>query len=95
MNLSFKKKGGLIGMPEDLSSETQSTYLGKSPKTIQWVVRYSEGLVKTKKQAQYVILIFSALMIILSLFLVFGESEIKLTPEEQLFLDTPPSQLNP
>ena len=44
----------------------------ETPKIIRWVIKYSGGLVKDKKQAQYVLLGFVLLVIIISLFLIFG-----------------------
>jgi len=46
-------------------------YLPGTPKVIQWVIKYSGGLIKDEKQAQYVILGFIVLTIIISLFLFF------------------------
>jgi len=48
-----------------------SLYLPGTPKVIQWVIKYSGGLIKDEKQAQYVILGFIVLTIIISLFLFF------------------------
>jgi hypothetical protein len=42
------------------------------PKIIQWTMKLPGGLIKNEKQAQYVILGFVALAIIISLFLIFG-----------------------
>jgi len=44
----------------------------ETPKIIQWVIKYSAGLVKNKKQANYVLLGFVVVAIIVSLFLIFG-----------------------
>jgi hypothetical protein len=44
-------------------------------KLVQWVIKYSGGLVKDEKQAQYVVLGLIVLTIILSLFLLFGSGE--------------------
>jgi len=52
--------------PYSSSSET--------PKIIRWVIKYSAGLIKDKKQAQYVLLGFVVVVIIISLFLFFGGS---------------------
>ncbi|MEK7540860.1 MAG: hypothetical protein AAB529_01305 [Patescibacteria group bacterium] len=43
-----------------------------TPKMIQWVIKRSGGLVKSEIQAQYILLGFAGLAIIISLFLVFG-----------------------
>jgi len=83
-----------VKFQNDKQRPTQTFFPG-APKIIQWVIKYSGGLVKNEKQASYVIFGFVALAIIVSLFLVFRGGEEKLTPEEKLFLDTPPSQFNP
>ena len=43
-----------------------------TPKIVQWVIKYSGGLVKDEKQANYVLIGFVAVTITFSLFLVFG-----------------------
>ncbi len=45
-----------------------------APKIIQWTTKYSGGLIKNEKQAQYALLGFVVLVIIISLFLFFGMS---------------------
>jgi len=59
---------------------------------IQWVIKYSGGLVKNEKQASYVLIGFVVLVIIISLFLIFGggsggSNRIPLTPEQRSFLE--------
>jgi len=49
----------------------------ETPKIIQWVIKYSGGLVKDKKQADYVLLGFVVVVIIISLFLFFGGGKTK------------------
>ncbi|OHA09367.1 MAG: hypothetical protein A3B37_02275 [Candidatus Sungbacteria bacterium RIFCSPLOWO2_01_FULL_59_16] len=46
----------------------------QSPKVVQWVMRYSGGLIQSEKQANYVLLGLAAVAIITSLFLFFGNS---------------------
>ncbi|MBU4284736.1 hypothetical protein KKF60_01910 [Patescibacteria group bacterium] len=43
-----------------------------TPKIIQWMMKYSGGLIKDEKQAGYVIFGFIVLAIIISLFLILG-----------------------
>lgn len=43
-----------------------------SPKMVQWTIKYSGGLIKNEKQANYVLLVFVALALIISFFLVSG-----------------------
>jgi len=47
-------------------------YSPGTPKVIQWVIKYSGGLIEDEKQAQYIILGFVVLAIIISLFLFFS-----------------------
>jgi hypothetical protein len=47
-------------------------YYSEPPKTIQWIVKHSGGLIKNEKSASYVLLGVSVLMIVISLFLFFG-----------------------
>ncbi len=54
---------------------SRSHYSKKTPKIIQWTIKYSGGLVKNKKQAIYVLMGFVILAVIVSLFLVFSECE--------------------
>jgi len=48
------------------------SFESENPKIIQWVIKYSGGYIKDEKQAQYVILGFVVVAIIISLFLIFG-----------------------
>ena len=59
-----------------------------TPKIIRLVIKYSGGLVKDEKQANYVLLGFVALAIIISLFLIFGigrkgKEQESFTPEAE------------
>ncbi|MDI6603089.1 MAG: hypothetical protein QME57_03170 [Patescibacteria group bacterium] len=59
-----------------------------APKIVQWLIKYSGGLIKNEKQATYVLLGFVVLAIIVSLFLLFGgEKTVKF---EVPPLETPP-----
>jgi len=60
-----------------LDLEKEEDYLNapfvpRTPKTVQWIIKYSGGLVKDEKQATGVVLGFFILATIISLFLVFG-----------------------
>lgn len=59
------------------------TFYPGTPKIIQWVIKYSGGYVKDEKQANYVLVGFVAVAIIVSLFLVFsgGNKNTESTPE--------------
>jgi len=43
-----------------------------TPKIVQWVIKYSGGYVKDEQQANYVLIGFVVVAIIISLFLIFG-----------------------
>lgn len=48
-----------------------------TPKIVQWVIKYSGGLVKDEKQANYVLLGFVVVAVVISLFFVFGGGSSK------------------
>lgn len=61
-----------------------------TPKIIQWVVKYSGGLIKDERQANYVIFGFVVLAIILSLFFIFsGGSSKSEKPGIETFKNAP------
>ena len=61
-----------------------------TPKIVEWVIKYSSGLVKDKKQANYVLIGFVVLMIIISLFTMFsGESSKSEKPGIETFKNAP------
>jgi len=43
-----------------------------TPKIVEWVIKYSGGYIKDENQANYVLIGFVALVISISLFLIFG-----------------------
>lgn len=61
-------------MPDDVKFQEARVEYSRpeTPKIIQWVMKYSGGLIKNEKQAQYALLGFIILIIIVSLFLIFG-----------------------
>ncbi|MFH1454738.1 MAG: hypothetical protein ABIF22_00195 [bacterium] len=52
--------------------QTAHSFQTSTPKIVQWVIKYSGGLVKDEKQASYVLIGFVTLAIVVSLFLFFG-----------------------
>ncbi|MFY9461906.1 MAG: hypothetical protein WAP51_01755 [Candidatus Sungiibacteriota bacterium] len=58
-----------------------------TPKIIQWVVKYSGGLIKDEKQAAYVLFGIITLAIIVSLFLFFGGGREQNTPPVEQYID--------
>ncbi len=59
---------------QDEGQQSAQSFSPGTPKFVQWVIKYSGGLIKSEAQAQYVLLAFSALAIIVSLFLFFKAS---------------------
>ncbi|MFA5942428.1 MAG: hypothetical protein WC798_02030 [Candidatus Paceibacterota bacterium] len=52
--------------------QPEQPFQAEVPKIVQWTMRHSGGLIKNEEQANYVLLGFAALAILVSLFLVFG-----------------------
>jgi len=60
---------------EDEQSQRLRSFQTTTPKIVGWVIKYSGGLVKDEKQANYVLLGFIVVAIIISAFTLFpGES---------------------
>ena len=53
---------------------TTRSFETPTPKIVQWVIKYSGGAVKDERQANYVLIGFVVLAIIVSFFLFFGGS---------------------
>lgn len=70
---------------------TERSYSPEVPKLVQWIMKYSGGLIKNENQAAYVLIGFVAAAIIVSLFLLFGGGENKSPSKEEIFRVTPPS----
>ena len=66
---------------------TPRSYYPGTPKIIQWVIKYSGGLVKDEKQASYVLIGFVAVAIVIVLFLIFGGSGEQNTPPVERYID--------
>ena len=77
INLSDELKDSDNGGKIQNNEQQQSiqTFFPETPKIIQLTIKYSCGLIKNEKQANYVLIGFAALAIIVSLFLVFGGRE--------------------
>jgi len=71
IDLSGSLKDSDTGVKFEEYRAPRSYYPG-TPKIIQWVIKYSGGLVKDEKQAIYVLIGFVVVVIIISLFLFFG-----------------------
>lgn len=72
IDLSGELKDSDTGVKFQDERRPTQTFFPGTPKIIQWVIKYSGGLVKDEKQASYVLIGLVALAIIVSLFLFFG-----------------------
>jgi hypothetical protein len=74
--------------------QVQKTAINKKtpdiPKMVQLVMKWSGGAIKEQRQAEYILLGFVVLAIIISLFLFFGASrKMNLSTQESNFLNSP------
>ncbi len=58
---------------EEFQRPSQS-FQTPTPKIVQWVIKYSGGAVKDERQANYILIGFVAVAIIISLFFIFSDS---------------------
>ena len=66
IDLSEKLKDSDTDMKfQNEERQSVQAFLPETPKIIQWIVKYSGGLIRDEKQAQYVLLGFVALTIII------------------------------
>jgi len=72
---------------QNKQQQSAQIFFPGTPKIIQWTIKYSGGLIKNEKQAQYVLLGFIAVIIIVSLFLVFSgeDKETEATPDPTIY----------
>jgi len=63
--------GKIVFEGEEFRRPSQS-FQTPTPKIVQWVIKYSGGAIKDEKQANYVLIGFVAVAIVVSLFLIFG-----------------------
>jgi len=79
--------------PQEEQQRPEEVFLPGTPKVIQWVIKYSGGLIKDEKQASYALIGFVAVAIIISLFLVFGSgggAPGSKKPDIETFKNAPP-----
>jgi len=51
---------------------TRQSFQTPTPKIVKLIIKYSGGLIKDEKQANYVLIGFVTVTIVISLFLIFG-----------------------
>ena len=62
-----------------------------TPKIVQWVIKYSGGLIKDENQANYFLIGFVVVAVIISLFFIFGSGSSKSEkPGIETFKNAPP-----
>lgn len=71
-NKNNNKNSDLSSEFKNSDKQTAQIFYPGTPKVVQWVIKYSGGLVRDEKQASYVLIGFVAAAIIISLFLFFG-----------------------
>ncbi len=76
----FEAKSSAIPQPQ--VGQVPIAY-DETPKMVRLVMKFSGGAIKEQRQAEYVLLGFVVLMIILSFFLFFGGNDIKPKPSDE------------
>ena len=56
------------------NNKEEQVFFPDTPKMVQWVIKYSGGLVKDERQANFVLLGIIVLAITISLILIFGSN---------------------
>ncbi len=88
---AFKGSDTSVKSQDKWRRSDQSLY-SRTPKIIQWVIKYSGGYVKDEKQANYVLLGFMVVTIVVTiLFFVFGGGDTRSPVSPGDLLLTPPS----
>ena len=78
---------------EEFRQPSQS-FQTTTPKITEWVMKHSGGTIKNEKQANYVLIGFVVVAIVISLFLFLGE-KISNNPEDTKVLPVELSPLSP
>lgn len=60
--------------------QSDHVFFPETPKMVQWTVKYSGGLVKNEKQANYVLIGFIAVIIIIAIIFIVSGSSNQPTP---------------
>ena len=84
IDLSGALKDSDTDAKTDAGYRIERSYYLETPKIIQWIIKYSGGLVKNEKQASYAVLGIVVLATIISLFLVLGNLGGPNIPKEAL-----------
>jgi hypothetical protein len=74
---------------EDEEFQRSRSFQTKTPKIVEWIIKYSGGSIKDEKQANYVLLGFVVATIVASFFLVFGGGRgFELSKNEEKLIDS-------
>jgi hypothetical protein len=71
---------------EEFQHSTRS-FQSQTPKIVGWVIKYSGGYIKDERQANYVLIGFVVVAIILTFILLFSGSKNTLTTTQQIQLN--------
>jgi len=66
--------GKIVFEGEEFQRPSQS-FQKPTPKIVEWVIKYSGGFIKDEKQANYFLIGFVVIAVVVSLFLFFGGSD--------------------
>ena len=69
--MSQNNKPSVVFESEEFQPSKRS-FQTKTPKMVQWVINHSGGRVKDERQANCVLLGFVVVMVVITLFLIFG-----------------------
>jgi len=61
--------------PAEKNQPLKHRFHSETPKIIQWLIKYSGGLIKNEKQAYYVLLGFVIIAVIISFYLILSGVE--------------------
>ncbi|MFA4975410.1 MAG: hypothetical protein WC839_03065 [Candidatus Paceibacterota bacterium] len=87
LNNALKELEIKANIEEQIQNVKQETFKNpETPKMVQWVIKYSGGIIKEQRQAEYILLGFVVVAIVVSLFLFFGGSKNNLQKLPDLML---------
>jgi len=73
---------------EDLQRHRES-FQTSTPKIVRWVIKYSGGIINDEKQANYFLIGFVVVAVIISLFLLFGGENNRISSPDSDLINSP------
>ena len=70
----FETKANIEEQIQNIKQETFKN--SKTSKMVQWVIKYSGGIIKEQKQAEYVLFGFSLIILLVSFFFFWGGDKL-------------------